>query len=763
MKLNWESAYASHYKIQTSTDGTNFTEAADVNITSSGVKTTSFTTRDARYVRVLGVTRATQWGISLYDAEVYGTSAPPPPSSDLALNKPATSLSVEAPGLEANKANDGNSTTRWSSAFANNQWWQVDLGTAKQVDTVKLNWESAYATHYQILTSTDGTNFTLAADVTNTQSGLKTSTFTARSARYIRVLGITRATPYGFSFWDASVYGPSGPPANQPPNAVATATPSSGTAPLNVQLSATATDPDDAASTLTYAWDADGDGQFDDGNQATVNFTYPTGNYTATVKVTDPHGASDTDSVAIQAGNTPPSATITAPSPSLTWKVGDPIDFAATATDAQETLPPSAYKWQEIVNHCPSNCHQHFLATFTGPNGPTPPLQAPDHEYPSTLELRLTVTDSGGLTDVKSVVLNPKTVDLTLASAPAGLQLGLNTTTATAPWTKTVIMGSQNTLIAPTPQPLGADSYAFASWSDLGAASHNIIANQSQTLTASYNKTPPPPPPPPGGDLALNRTSSASSVEEAGLEPGNANDGNSNTRWSSSFTDNQWWQVDLGSVQQVNQVKLNWESAYASHYKIQTSTDGTNFTEAADVNITSSGVKTTSFTTRDARYVRVLGVTRATQWGISLYDAEVYGTSAPPPPSSDLALNKPATSLSVEAPGLEANKANDGNSTTRWSSAFANNQWWQVDLGTAKQVDTVKLNWESAYATHYQILTSTDGTNFTLAADVTNTQSGLKTSTFTARSARYIRVLGITRATPYGFSFWDASVLGPAG
>ena len=358
------------------------------------------------------------------------------------------------------------------------------------------------------------------------------------------------------------------------------------------------------------------------------------------------------------------------------------------------------------------------------------------------------------------MVLNPKTVDLTLASAPAGLQLGLNTTTATAPWTKTVIMGSQNTLIAPTPQPLGADSYAFASWSDLGAASHNIIANQSQTLTASYNKTLPPPP---GGDLALNRTSSASSVEEAGLEPDNANDGNSNTRWSSSFTDNQWWQVDLGSVQQVNQVKLNWESAYASHYKIQTSTDGTNFTEAADVNITSSGVKTTSFTTRDARYVRVLGVTRATQWGISLYDAEVYGTSAPPPPSSDLALNKPATSLSVEAPGLEANKANDGNSTTRWSSAFANNQWWQVDLGTAKQVDTVKLNWESAYATHYQILTSTDGTNFTLAADVTNTQSGLKTSTFTARSARYVRVLGITRATPYGFSFWDASVLGPAG
>ncbi len=487
-----------------------------------------------------------------------------------------------------------------------------------------------------------------------------------------------------------------------------------------------------------------------------VNFIYPAGDYTATVKVTDPHGASDTDSVAIHSGNTPPSATITAPSPSLTWKVGDPIDFAATATDSQETLPASAYHWQEIINHCPSNCHQHFVQDFIGPTGS---LIAPDHEYPSNLELRLTVTDSGGLTDVESVIVNPKTVDLTVTSVPAGLQLGVNSKTATAPWVCTVIQGSQNVVIAPTPQTLNGSAFSFASWSDLGAASHTVIANQSQTLTATYDSTPPPPP---GSDLALNRPSSASSVEGTGLEPGKANDGNSGTRWSSAFSDNQWWQVDLGSVQQVNQVRLNWESAYASHYKIQTSTDGTNFTDAADVNIASPGVQTTTFAARDARYVRVLGVTRATQWGYSFFDAEVYGPSQPPP-GSDLALNKPASSLSVEAPGLEPGKANDGNSGTRWSSAFSDNQWWQVDLGSAQQVDTVKLNWESAFAAHYLIQTSTDGTNFTQAADVTDSVPGPKTTTFTARSARYVRVLGLTRATQWGFSFFDASVFGPAG
>ena len=74
----------------------------------------------------------------------------------------------------------------------------------------------------------------------------------------------------------------------------------------------------------------------------------------------------------------------------------------------------------------------------------------------------------------------------------------------------------------------------------------------------------------------------------------------------------------------------------------------------------------------------------------------------------------------------------------------------------------MKLNWESAYASHYRIQTSTDGTNFTEAATSTITRSGVKTTSFTARDARYVRILGVTRATPYGFSLWDASVFGPA-
>ena len=94
---------------------------------------------------------------------------------------------------------DGDPTTRWSSLFQDNQWWQVDLGSAKTVDMVTLNWEAAYASQYKIQTSTDGTTFTTQATVNDTASGLKSTSFPAVSARYVRILGVTRATPYGIT------------------------------------------------------------------------------------------------------------------------------------------------------------------------------------------------------------------------------------------------------------------------------------------------------------------------------------------------------------------------------------------------------------------------------------------------------------------------------------------------------------------------------------------------------------------------------------
>ena len=214
--------------------------------------------------------------------------------------------------------------------------------------------------------------------------------------------------------------------ANQPPTAVATGSPTTGPAPLTVAFDGSGSSDPDAGDTLSYDWDLDGDGQYDDSTAVAPSYTYTSqGTYTASLRVTDNHGASATAAVTINVGNTAPNATITAPAAATTWTVGDLIQFAGGATDAQDgPLPASALSWSLILNHCPSNCHTHPLQSYPGVAGGS--FTAPDHEYPAYLELRLTATDSGGLSDTESLRLDPKTVSITLNSSPGGFALALN-------------------------------------------------------------------------------------------------------------------------------------------------------------------------------------------------------------------------------------------------------------------------------------------------------------------------------------------------
>jgi glucose/arabinose dehydrogenase len=268
--------------------------------------------------------------------------------------------------------------------------------------------------------------------------------------------------------------------ANQPPNAVASATPTTGSAPLTVSFDGGgSSDPD--GDQLTYAWDLDGDGAYDDASAVQTTYTYTAdGTYTAKLQVSDGRGGSDTDAVTINVGNTPPTATINAPAAGTTWKVGDVINFSGSATDAQDgTLPAARLSWSLVLQHCPSNCHTHPLQDFVGVASGS--FTAPDHEYPSYLELRLTATDSGGLSQTVTRRLDPRTVVLTFQTTPGGLQLAVNGSTATATFSRTVIVGSTNSLAAPSPQTKGGKSYAFQSWSDGGAQTHNIVAPATAT------------------------------------------------------------------------------------------------------------------------------------------------------------------------------------------------------------------------------------------------------------------------------------------
>jgi F5/8 type C domain/Domain of unknown function (DUF5668) len=109
----------------------------------------------------------------------------------------------------ASNAVDGDSGTRWSSAFSDPQWIAVDLGSAAEITRVRLNWEAAYATHYVIEVSDDDQAWTVVKSVTRNAAGDDDQEVTARG-RYVRIRGTQRGTPYGYSLWELEVYGPDG-------------------------------------------------------------------------------------------------------------------------------------------------------------------------------------------------------------------------------------------------------------------------------------------------------------------------------------------------------------------------------------------------------------------------------------------------------------------------------------------------------------------------------------------------------------------------
>ncbi len=268
------------------------------------------------------------------------------------------------------------------------------------------------------------------------------------------------------------------------PVASLTATPTSGTSPLTVAFDASAST---GTAPLSFAWDLDGNGLFTDAPDApTASFTYGAGSHPASVRVTDAFGAFDTASVTIDVDNTPPLPVIDTPSPSLTWAVGDSITFSGHATDAEDgALPASALHWDVVIHHCPGgSCHTHDWAHFDGVASASFP--GPEHDYPSYLEVILSVTDSGGLTRQTSVNLQPKTVLLTVDSVPPGALLTLGPETAVAPFTRTVIQGTTNSIGAASPAYLQGIPHVFQSWSDSGGQSHNIVASATQTVTATF-------------------------------------------------------------------------------------------------------------------------------------------------------------------------------------------------------------------------------------------------------------------------------------
>ena len=120
----------------------------------------------------------------------------------------ATANSVEQslPQFAAPFANDGSTSTRWSSGYDDTAWLQLQFATPQRLGKVVLRWEASHAESYLLQTSPDGATWTTAQAVTASPGGVETLWLNAPDVRYLRVQGVKRSSTWGYSLWEVEAY-----------------------------------------------------------------------------------------------------------------------------------------------------------------------------------------------------------------------------------------------------------------------------------------------------------------------------------------------------------------------------------------------------------------------------------------------------------------------------------------------------------------------------------------------------------------------------
>jgi glucose/arabinose dehydrogenase len=207
--------------------------------------------------------------------------------------------------------------------------------------------------------------------------------------------------------------------------------------------------------------------------------------------------------------NAAPTATIAQPAVGTLYTAGSNVAVSGTGTDPEDgALAGSAFSWVIQLHH---DAHAHPFLSGSG-------IKSGNLAIPNTGEtsanvyyrIELTVTDSNGQTSVATRDIHPRTANITLATNPSGLQLTLDGQPVTTPYTFTGVVGFLRSIGVTTPYTFTGVTYDFTSWSDNGAATHNITtpsANTTYTATLTARGTSPSPPAPPTG-LTANAVSS---------------------------------------------------------------------------------------------------------------------------------------------------------------------------------------------------------------------------------------------------------------
>lgn len=260
---------------------------------------------------------------------------------------------------------------------------------------------------------------------------------------------------------------------NQPPIAVASATPQQGaTAPLVVQFSSAGSlDPDGGPGALTYAW------EFGDGSSSTApnpQHSYASlGAFQARLTLSDGAAQTQSPSIEITVGQRP-QPQITAPAPGLSYRAGDTISFSGLATDAEDgALPPSALSWQVVLVH---GGHVHpFVGPLAGVSQGQFSVPLTGHSPVNThYEIHLTATDSHGLTNTSVVALAPELAPMTIWSSVAGVPAFIDGEAVVLPTSFQSLVNHRHLVAAQPSFALPNTTVDFLSWSNQRPISHYL-------------------------------------------------------------------------------------------------------------------------------------------------------------------------------------------------------------------------------------------------------------------------------------------------
>lgn len=275
--------------------------------------------------------------------------------------------------------------------------------------------------------------------------------------------------------------------ANRSPSAALSVNPSAGDAPLSVSLSgAGSADPDSGDSIAAYLWSF-GDGASAETTAASTSHTYQSdGVYTATLRVRDSFGALSAPATArVDVGNSAPTPQIGAPAAGSRFRVGQILSLSGSASDPQDgALAGAALSW-EVRRHHADHWHPYHSATGASTSLTAPGPEDLDSIDNSYLEVRLTATDSQGLTSVITREVRPQVVTLSITTEPAGLAIllgdGVTSRRVDAPASVRVWAGQPLSLGAPAGQTAGGQAVVLCGWRHGGAGEQTYTAPGADT------------------------------------------------------------------------------------------------------------------------------------------------------------------------------------------------------------------------------------------------------------------------------------------